>query len=111
ALFKQHTSPGWISGHGVGSARKEFYQVNPETVPRPFSDMSRLLEVRDRLLPGAALVVDIGAILIGGRLGEGVLQLLGQADTVIDIGEGLLKLAQEPEGKTREASGGGFLAH
>ena len=53
--------------------------------------------------------MDQTTIRIGSSLRKGILDFLRQAEAMVGMGEGQLKLAQESEGEAREASRGGLV--
>jgi hypothetical protein len=77
----------------MGSTYPRFYHVNTEEILRLFSDSYRLLVIRNRPGPFTSLVEVASSEMIGIGLRERVLNLLGQLDAMIRMGEGSTKFA------------------
>lgn len=103
ALLDERSPAARVPGPRVSPRLPELHDVDAEQVARTLGNTPRALVVGDRARAFAPLVVETSSVLIGGSLREGVLDLLGQLDTAVGVGQGPVELAGRCEEQGGEA--------
>src|SRR5262249_60791292 len=93
AFLGEHPPTARVEGSRVSPRLPELDDVDAEQVARLFRNAPRALVVGDRLRVVAPLVMERPSVLIGGRLRERVLDLLGQGEAAVDINPGSVEFA------------------